>query len=84
MKKLPIPVWIQLLLLCFIVVPVIAYVTGIWLVGEYEGVFGVFGYLGSLYRDAIRFEAIAWFFILSPLMIIGCWRLALAVRSRSN
>jgi len=84
MNKLPVPLWIQILLLCLVIVPSIAYLTGAVLVGDYEGVFGILGFLGSLYRDALRFEPIAWFFILSPLMIVGVWRLARGVRQRMN
>ena len=67
----------QLLVLCFIIVPTLAYLVGAWLIGPYQGVFGLFGYVGSIYRDALRAEPSAWILLLSPLMIIAIWQIVL-------
>jgi len=78
-KLLRIPAWLQLLLLCLVVVPVLAYLTGNLVLGPYPGGFGLLGYVGRLYADALRVEPAAWILLSAPALIIGLWKVALQV-----
>jgi len=79
-----IPAWVQLLVFSTIIVPLLVYVCGNWLVGEYEGSFGLIGFFFSIYRDAIQAKPAAWILLLAPLLTLTIWRVALRTTQYKN
>ncbi len=59
---------------CF-VLPVASYMTGKRVIGPYEGKLGLSDYLGSIYAAAGRGEPLAWWLLLSPVLVAGTWYL---------
>lgn len=56
-----------------VLAPVAVYVFGTTLLAPYEGDGGAFGFVGSVYRDALQGEAAAWGLLLSPTAFILTW-----------
>jgi len=68
-------------LLSFVLVPVVAYIGGSLVVGDYEGQTGLLGYLVAIFGAALRGRWLAWTLILAPVMIVTIWTLVVwAVR----
>ncbi len=65
-----------------LVLPVAAYVGGKRLIGPYEGKLGLSDYLGSVYAAAGRGELLAWWLLLSPLLVALVWILLLRLDGR--
>jgi len=72
------------LLLSVLLVPVLAYIGGSLVVGDYEGNSGMLGYLLSIYGDAARGRWLAWILILAPVLIIATWTLVIRLIRRAG
>ena len=79
-----IPTWIQLIALSTIVIPVLAYFVGNWLVGPYEGKFGMLGFFFSIYSDALQAKPAPWILLLAAPSIVMVWHIALHKRIRAD
>ena len=79
-----IPNWVQLIFLSTIVIPVLAYLLGGWLVGPYEGKFGMLGFFFSIYSDALQAKLAPWIMLLATPAIVLIWHLALDKRIRPD
>jgi len=64
-----------LLLLSCLLLPALAYLGGRVVVGPYEGSFGLLGYLGSVFGDALRGSWLAWVLLLAPAATVSLWGL---------
>jgi hypothetical protein len=62
-----------LLFLGAVVLPVVSYRLGKWLIGPFEGKRGLTDYLGSIYQAAGRGEPGAWLLLLAPLLLVLVW-----------
>ena len=79
-----IPSWVQLLFLSGILVPIAAYVVGQWIIGPYEGNFGLLGYFFSIYSDALQAKPTAWILLTGrPLMLLSL-RIGLKISARAK
>ncbi|MBM4197186.1 MAG: hypothetical protein FJ197_08845 [Gammaproteobacteria bacterium] len=58
-----------------LVVPVLAYIVGGQVFGNYSGSRGLASYLGSLYADAAAGKLLALALLLSPLLVALAWSL---------
>lgn len=67
-----------------VIIPVAAYLVGGAAVGPYEGEGGLAGYLGTIYRSALRGEQAALTLILTPLLITTIWWLSLRFARRAG
>ena len=56
-----------------LVLPIASYMAGKRVIGAYEGKLGLSDYLDSLYSAAGRGEFLAWWLLLTPLLIAGVW-----------
>ncbi len=66
-----IPSWVKLLFVSGVLVPAVAFLVGQWLVGPYEGRFGVLGFFVSIYVDALQAKPAAWILLTAlPLMLM--------------
>ena len=74
-----IPSWVQMVLLSTIIIPFAIYTGGNWLIGPYEGNFGIMGFFFSIYSDALQAQPAAWFLLSSPFLActIMKWQLLL-------
>ncbi len=77
-----IPTWVQLIVLSTIIIPVLAYLVGSWLVGPYEGNFGMLGFFVSIYADAMQAKPAPWILLLAAPAIVVVWHIALHKRIR--
>jgi len=59
------------------IIPVGAYLVGSYVVGPYEGEYGLAGYLGSIYLAAWQGEKAALILLLAPILAVGAWMIAL-------
>jgi len=79
-----IPAWVQLLFLSGVLVPIAAYVVGQWVIGPYEGNFGLAGYFFSIYSDALQGKPTAWILLTAlPLMLL-IWRIGLKISAAAK
>ncbi len=62
--------------------PIAGYVVGKHVIGAYEGRLGLMDYAGSIYAAAGRGEFLAWWLILSPLLIAAVWYLVFRLGRR--
>lgn len=76
-----IPSWVQMVLLSTIIIPFAIYTGGNWLIGPYEGNFGIMGFFFSIYSDAFQAQPAAWLLLLAAPMMALIWRVALQKRS---
>ncbi|MEZ5565840.1 MAG: hypothetical protein R3F24_10120 [Gammaproteobacteria bacterium] len=58
-----------------LVLPIAGYMTGKHVIGPYEGKLGLSDYVGSIYEAAGRGEVLAWWLMLSPIVIALLWYL---------
>ena len=77
-----VPAWVQLVILSALLVPLAAFVVGSWVVGPYEGNFGILGFFFAIFRDALTLSPAAWIFLLAPGALLLTWRIALRARSK--
>lgn len=56
-----------------LLLPIAGYVAGKRWIGPYEGKLGLSDYLGSLYAAAGRGELLAWWLLLTPVLITVVW-----------
>lgn len=73
--------WLAFTAFCIVAVPVVVFLGGWWLAGPYEGDNGIFGMLGNLYGDALTGHPGAIGLLVSPVLIVGIWVIALRARS---
>jgi predicted Na+-dependent transporter len=73
---------IVLLLVSFILLPLIVYVVGRIVVGDYEGSSGLLGFVGSIYADAARGRWVAWALLGSPALCVATWAIVWRIRRR--
>jgi hypothetical protein len=67
-----------------VLVPIAAYAVGQWVIGPYEGNFGLPGYFFSIYSDALQGRLPAWILLTGlPLMLLS-WRVGLNVSARAK
>ena len=55
------------------IVEVVALFVGLFVIGPYEGEYGLAGYLGSIYLAAWQGKWTALVLILAPLLTVGAW-----------
>jgi hypothetical protein len=75
---------IVLLLVSFILLPLIVYVVGRIVVGDYEGSSGLLGFIGSIYADAARGRWVAWALLGSPALWVATWAIVRRIRRRTR
>ncbi|MDG2154895.1 MAG: hypothetical protein P8M26_03015, partial [Gammaproteobacteria bacterium] len=75
-----IPSWVQMVVLSTIIVPFAIFTGGSWLIGPYEGSFGIIGFFFSIYSDALKAQPAAWLLLLAAPMLVFIWRIALRKR----
>jgi hypothetical protein len=73
-----------LALLGGLVLPVVGYVAGKRVIGAYEGKLGLSDYLGSIYSAAARGEVLAWWLMLTPVLIALVWYVLIRIGRRLN
>jgi len=56
-----------------VIIPVVAYFIGGYMVGPYEGDGGLVSYLGAIYVAAGRGERAALTLLLAPMLVIMIW-----------
>ncbi|MEO7387792.1 MAG: hypothetical protein ABIX37_12705 [Gammaproteobacteria bacterium] len=56
-----------------LVLPIASYMAGKRVIGAYEGKLGLSDYLGSVYGAAAHGEVLAWWLLLTPLLIVLVW-----------
>jgi hypothetical protein len=66
--------WLIIALLCVILVPILVFLGGWVVAGPYEGNGGIFGLMGTIYKDALLADLAAWVLLLSPLLLFAIWR----------
>jgi len=59
----------------FLVLPVAGYLAGKRVIGAYEGRLGLRDYLDSIYSAAAGGEVLAWWLLLTPILIAVVWYL---------
>jgi len=64
-----------LALMGVLVLPVAGYVAGKRVIGAYEGRLGLRDYLDSIYSAAAAGEVLAWWLLLTPILIAIVWYL---------
>lgn len=70
--------WVIILALLFtgaVLLPVLAYIAGSRLVGDYAGPRGLASYLGSIYADAGGGHPLAITLLLAPSLVMAIWLL---------
>lgn len=65
-----------------IVLPIAGYVAGKRIIGAYEGKRGLSDYLDSIYSAAGGGEILAWWLLLTPLLIALAWYLVIRLGRR--
>lgn len=71
-----------LALLGGLVLPITAYMAGKRVIGAYEGRLGLRDYLGSIYGGAADGDLLAWWLLLTPVLIAVAWYLVIRVARR--
>ncbi|MDP2325654.1 MAG: hypothetical protein Q8N51_16740 [Gammaproteobacteria bacterium] len=56
-----------------LVLPIASYVVGKRVIGAYEGKLGLSDYLSSVYSAAAHGEVLAWWLLLTPILIAIVW-----------
>jgi hypothetical protein len=64
-----------------VILPVVAFIGGYLVAGQYEGAFGVIGYLGSIYADLLDGQRAAVVLVLTPAVIVTAWYLVGGLRT---
>jgi hypothetical protein len=59
----------------WLLLPVLAYITGQRIVGPYEGTRGLLSFLSSIYGAAIEGDALALILVLAPTLLLAIWGL---------
>ena len=65
--------WIIFMVSCVLLVPILIYVSGGFLVGPYEGESGLLGLVTNIYGDALTGTLSTWFLLLSPMLLVLIW-----------
>ena len=71
-----------LALMGVLVLPVAGYVAGKRVIGAYEGRLGLRDYLSSIYAAAAGGEVLAWWLLLTPILIAIVWYLIIRLARR--
>jgi hypothetical protein len=71
-----------LVLLGGLVLPIAGYVLGKRVIGAYEGKRGLSDYLDSIYSAAAGGEVLAWWLLLTPILIVLAWYLVIRLGRR--
>jgi len=66
------------------IIPVGAYLIGRYVIGPYEGEYGLAGYLGSIYLAAWQGEKPALILILAPMLVVGIWLIGMRLFRRDR
>lgn len=74
-RLLPLLTLLGLTLLGGLVLPIGGYMVSKRLLGPYTGKWGLTDYLSDFYAAAGRGELLAWWVLLTPLLITGLWYL---------
>jgi len=75
---------LALLLTGAVIIPVVAYLVGGYVVGPYAGDGGLAGYLGAIYLSAWHGERAALTLILTPILIVMVWLIGLRLFRRGR
>jgi hypothetical protein len=68
-----------LILLGFVILPVMVYLVGQFIIGDYEGDGGILGLFVAIYRSLGRGELATWILVLSPYLVVQLARLFVGI-----